>query len=288
MKHRTYAKEITKDYLIKLGVTDVTPDGLHVYKNGKEVHQCKTRSGKKYYLSVVLYDPALRQSIPVEERTSNSGNFTLGVHVVNYVWNKSDKAKGIVIDHEDNNPFNNDINNLQPKTPKENLHKEHDNWDSRQVKCNLNKPLSFYEDKLNHYLALYEEAKANHDSETCHKLRANVASTRARIRYYKAHIDEANAIRVEKEKVLAEKVAKKEAKEKAKLEEQVKKDAYHARAARLRELEMFVLAARSQYMQAEYEYGPDHFVTVCAKRDWRSAVADRNEFLGIKNKNDGF
>ena len=290
MKNRTYAKEITKDYLLKLGITDVTPDGLHIYKNGKEVPQRKTRSGKKkYYLSVILYDPELRQSIPVEERNSASGNITLGVHVVNYVWNSGkDKAAGIVIDHEDNDPFNNHITNLKPKTQKANLHKEHKDWCTGQLKCKLNKPLSFYEDKLSHYLALHDEAYSRGDKEACHKLRVNISQTRKRINYYNAHIDEANAIKAEQEKAEAEKLAKKEAKEKAKLEEQAKKDAYHGRAARLRELEMFVLAARSQYMQAEYEYGPDHLMTVCAKREWRAAVAERNEFLGIKNKNDGF
>lgn len=263
MKRRTYAKEITKDYLIKLGITDVTPDGLHIYKGEKEVPQHKTRSGKKYYYTVVLYDPELRQTVPVEKRTSSSGQFTLGVHVVNFVWNKSDKAQGMVIDHLDNNPFNNDITNLQVKTPKENLHKEHKDWNTVQIKCKLNKPLSFYEDKLNNYLALYEDAKARHDAKACHALRCNVAQTRARIRYWKAHQEEAEKLNMEK------------------AQEQAKKDAYHERATKLRELEEFVLAARMQYIRAEYEYGPDNFVTQCYKKDWRDAVADRNHFLGI-------
>ena len=269
MNQRTYAKEITKDYLIKLGITDVTPDGLHVYKNGKEVHQCKTRSGKKkYYLSVILYDPELRQSIPVEERNSASGNITLGVHVVNYVWNKSDKAKGIVIDHIDNDPFNNDIKNLQPKTPKANLHKEHKYWCTGQLKCRLNKPLSFYEDKLSHYLALHDEAYSRGDKEACHKLRGNISQTRARINYYKAHIDEANAIKAEAEEKIA------------------KKDAYHARVARIKELNDLACKARSQYLKTKHEYGANHWMTIHDKQEWRAAVAERNEFLEISDKKD--
>lgn len=271
MKQRTYAREITKDYLIKLGITDVTPDGLHVFKNGKEMKQQKTRSGKKkYYLSVTLYDPDLRQSIPVEERTNGTGHFTLGVHVVNYVWNKKDKAQGIVIDHLDNDPFNNDIDNLDPKTPKANLHKEHRDWGIAQTKCKLNKPLSFYEDKLTHYLELHDEAQKQGDAAACHKLRSNISQTRARIRYYLAHQDEAEKLQAEKEV------------------EQAKKDAYHERAAKLRELEEFVQVARMQYLQNQYEYGDDHLMTLCAKRDWRAAVKDRNDFLGISTTNSSF
>jgi hypothetical protein len=85
MKKRIYAQAVTKSYLIKLGITDVTPDGLHIYKNGKEVNQVKTKSGKKHYLSIMLYDPERRQAIPKEERTNSDGQFVLGVHVINYV-----------------------------------------------------------------------------------------------------------------------------------------------------------------------------------------------------------
>lgn len=270
MKKRTYAREITKDYLKSLGITDVTTDGLHVYKDGKEVKQCKTRSGKKHYYSVTLYDPKIRQSIPTEERTSGSGQFTLGVHVINYVWNKSDKPKGIVIDHLDNDPFNNDINNLDPKTPKANLHKEHKDWCKGQLKCSLSKPLSFYEDKLTHYLELHDEAQKQGDKDACHKLRCNISQTRKRINYWKAHQEEAEKLQASKEAA------------------QAKKDAYHEKAARLRELEEITIAARMAYLQAQWDYGKDSFMTQCAKQEWREAVRNRNEFLGIKGKNDGF
>jgi hypothetical protein len=140
----------------------------------------------------------------------------------------------------------------------------------KEVPCKLDRPLSYYEDKLAYYEGLYQKAVAEGNQEEAHKQRSNTYGQRARIRYWLSHREEA-------EKLIAEKEAA-----------QAKKDAYHARAARLRELEMFVLAARSQYMQAEYEYGPNHLVTLDYKRNWRSAVADRNEFLGIKDKNKGF
>ena len=270
MNQRTYAQELTKDYLISLGITDVTPDGLHIFKKGKETYQSMSKSGKKNYLVVCLYDPQRRLAVPKEKRNSSTGQFTLGVHVINYVWNVGNRPAGYVVDHIDNNPLNNDISNLQLVTPKINITKDKTNCSINQIKCNINKPLSFYEEKLNNYEARYEEAKANHDVDLVHKLRANIYQKRARIRYYKAHTDEANAIQAKAE----EKIAKKE-------EKIAKKDAYHARAARIRELNDLVCIARLQYLQAKHNYGKDHPMTLHARKEWRAAVAEKKEFLGI-------
>lgn len=169
-----------------------------------------------------------------------------------------------MVDHIDNNPLNNDVSNLQLVTPKINVTKDKTNCSSNQIKCNINKPLSFYECKLNSYLEKYNEAKKNHDVDLVHKLRANIYQTRARIRYYKAHIDEANAIKAKAEEKIA------------------KKDAYHARAARIKELNDLACTARLQYLQAEHNYGEDHPTTLHAKKEWRAAVAEKNEFLGIQ------
>lgn len=173
-----------------------------------------------------------------------------------------------MVDHIDNNPLNNDVSNLQLVTPKINVTKEKTNCYTKQIKCNINRPLSFYEEKLNNYEVRYEEAKANHDADKCHKLRANIFQTRARIRYYKAHIDEANALKAEAEEKIA------------------KKDAYHARATRIKELNDLAYRARLQYLQAQHEYGEDHLMTLSAKKEWRAAVAERNEFLGLSDKKD--
>lgn len=55
------------------------------------------------------------------------------------------------------------------------------------MKCSLKRPLSWYEDRLAMYLEQYEEAKKNHDANDCHRLRANLANIRAKIRYYLAN-----------------------------------------------------------------------------------------------------
>jgi hypothetical protein len=51
----------------------------------------------------------------------------------------------------------------------------------------LNKPRSFYEDKLAGYEKAYEEAKLNKDADLAHKLRAYISQTRARLRYWDSH-----------------------------------------------------------------------------------------------------
>lgn len=76
-----YAKQISKDYLKYLGINEVSDDGLHIYRNGKEIKQYVNNSG---YLVVVLYDPALRQLISPEVRNSGSGEFLMPVHRLVY------------------------------------------------------------------------------------------------------------------------------------------------------------------------------------------------------------
>ena len=85
MKKRTYAQEITKEYLTRLGISYVSEDGLHIFKKGKELKQRNLKSGKKKYLAVQLYDSEIRKTTPKEERKSSTGQFALCVHVINYV-----------------------------------------------------------------------------------------------------------------------------------------------------------------------------------------------------------
>ena len=169
-KRKDYAAELTKDYLMKLGITDVTPDGLHIYKGSKEVAQyiSKTKNAKRRYLMVTLYDPELRQATPKEERTSTTGAITIPVHVINYVWNKGPRELGLVVDHIDNNPLNNHIDNLQLISQRENATKDREE-SIRELKCKLDRPLSYYEDKLAYYEDLYQKAVKDGNQEEAHR-----------------------------------------------------------------------------------------------------------------------
>ena len=81
------------------------------------------------------------------------------------------------------------LENLQLITQAQNLNKERGE-STRQLKCKLNKPRSFYEDKLEEYLKDYEQAKKEHNAKLIHLLRGNISSTKARLRYWDSHKDE--------------------------------------------------------------------------------------------------
>ena len=195
MKNRktyTYAAELTKEYLMKLGITNVTPDGLHIYKGSEELAQYipKAKNVKRRYFRVSLYDPELRQATPKEERTKTTGAIIIPVHVINYVWNRGPRKLGLVVDHIDNNQLNNHIDNLQLISQRENVMKERE-ASTKQLKCRLDKPISYYEDKLAHYEDLYKKAVKEHNQEEARKQRANIYGQRARSRYWLAHKAEA-------------------------------------------------------------------------------------------------
>ena len=59
-----------------------------------------------------------------------------------------------------------------------------------KVKCKIERPREYYEDKLNFYEAEYEKAKRDGDQKYAHKLRANLSQTRARLRDWDERRDE--------------------------------------------------------------------------------------------------
>jgi hypothetical protein len=265
MKRRPFAGEITKEYLQKLGVEYVAEDCSTVIIKGKERKMYTAKSGKRKYKSIRLYDHDMRFAVPLEERHDNTGTFYLGAHVLNYVWNTGKpRPEGMVIDHIDNDPTNNDISNLQCITQAENLAKDRDNWHKWEVKCNLSKPRSYFEDKLAKYSALYEKAKADHDAETAHKYRSTISQVRARIRYYDSHIEEAKAI------------------QSARAEEAARKKAYHEVAAKKKEFRAKIDSAHKYYKEARDAYGRDDEYVKKLWGEWKLAIA---EYYGYCSEN---
>lgn len=178
-----YAEQLTKNMLLEKGITYVSRDGKHIYgKLGVEYKQTPMCTG---HLSAA--------GIPV--------------HRLVYAWFKGEATSGLVVDHINNIKTDNRIENLQLLTPGQNIWKDRE-YNIKQLKCKMNKPRSFYENKLKKYLAQYEQAKENSNAELVHKLRSNVSQARARLRYWDEHkneyetfIEETNRINAEKEEM---------------------------------------------------------------------------------------
>ena len=184
---KTYATHLTKDYLEFLGVTDVTEDGRIFTKDG----ELKPYPRKDGYMQVALYSPVLRQAIAPEDRNSASGQECICVHRIVYVWYNKIQPDGYVIHHLNKIKDDNRLCNLALETPGGNI------WADRvcnvkEVKCKLNKPRSFYEEKIAKYESLYQKAKDEHNSVEAHNLRSALSLARAYLRYYDSHIEEAN------------------------------------------------------------------------------------------------
>lgn len=261
---KPYASEITKDYLKKLGVEYVSTDGKKIIINGKERQPVKSRSGKKHYLVVVLYDADIRANTPKEEKKASTGQVNIGVHILNYVWNKADKPAGVVCDHIDNDPFNNDISNLQLLTPKENVNK---NRTSLPKIAQM--PMYITEEeilrKLEGYEMAYEQAKADHDACAAHRLRCLLSEWRSKHRQF-----------LENPERYSDKTKK-----------HVKNPELpcHIRAAQRRQLQARVDNARKYYNEARDAYGKYDSYVVKLYGEWKLAIAELNAFIEENKQN---
>ncbi len=179
---KTYAKELTRDYLIKLGITKITADGKHIYIRGKELPQYLLNSG--YYM-FDIYDPDIYKVLYPITKQRSAGQLSIPVHRAVYAWFKGSTGN-YVIDHKNDNKTDNRIKNLQPLTPGDNIWKNREH-NTREVKCNLDMPRSFYESAIMDYISRYELAKANRDAKQAHILRSCISTYKAKLRYYDSH-----------------------------------------------------------------------------------------------------
>lgn len=224
-----YAKELTKERLLQEGFTEITKDG-RLFKGEEEIfpHWNGNKTTSNRYLCVQIYQRdagghLIKSKNRIRRYTRKDGSITeynsweakqdtIGLHRVMWAWHYGVVPEGLVVDHINNKHSRIEdyhLDNLQLLTPGENIRKERI-CNIKEIKCMLNKPRSFYEDKLNNYLALYEAAKQARDINTIRNLRGNISQTRARLRYYDSHITEAQMMQNEAIKKIAEKLNKKE------------------------------------------------------------------------------
>ena len=204
-----YAKKLTKADLIADGITDITKEG-RVFKGSKEIfpHWIPNKTTGDY-LGIFIYErdseghlikgkdsiyKYTRKDSSIGECVSWAAKSrTIGLHRAIWAWYNEEVPEGYIVDHINNQHSTLEdyhLNNLQLLTPKENVTKDR-LCNIREIKCQLNKPRYFYEDKLNKFEALHKKAKLEKNAEEAHKLRTYIAQTKARLRYYDNHIEEA-------------------------------------------------------------------------------------------------
>lgn len=201
-----YAKRLTKERLVQEGFTEITKEG-RLFKGDREIfpHWNGKEGNSNRYLCVYLYQrdsegKLIKGKDRIYKRTRKDGTIsetlgytgkldTLGLHRVMWAWHYGEVPEGMVVDHINNKHSRLEdyhLDNLQLLTPKQNLAKERPE-STKEIPCKLDRPRSYYEEKLAKYEELYEAAKANKEVDKAHHLRSNIAQTRARLRYWDSH-----------------------------------------------------------------------------------------------------
>ena len=203
MKNRkTYASRLTKEMLMASGIELITEDGT-VFRNGKQVIPIINKQNG--YLMIHIYDfdeDGNKIKVPItkiRKRCKKPSNtyvykpMAVGLHRAMWAWIYGVVEEGYVVDHKSNKHTSIEdyhISNLQLITQRENSIKDR-KASTKEIKCKLDKPISYYEDKLAHYEDLYQKAMKDGDKKEIRKQALNTYIQRAKIRYWLAHKAEA-------------------------------------------------------------------------------------------------
>ena len=200
-KRKDYASRLTKEMLVANGIELITEDGI-VIRNGKQVIPTQNKQG---YLMLALYEldkDGNKIKIPITRTFKGCKKptdtyiykvMTVGLHRAMWAWLYGVVEEGCVVDHKSNKhtsieDYN--ISNLQIISQRENVTKDRE-VSTIELKCKLDRPLSYYEDKLAYYEDLYKKAMKDHNREDARRRIKNIYDQRAKIRYWLAHKAEA-------------------------------------------------------------------------------------------------
>ena len=273
-KRKTYASRLTKEMLIANGIELITEDGI-VIKNGKQFILTQNKQG---YLMLNLYEldeDGNKIKIPItyirkgRKKPTNTYVYKMmqvGLHRAMWAWLYGVVEEGCVVDHKNNKhtsieDYN--ISNLQLISQRENTTKDRE-ASTYEIKCKLDRPLSYYEDKLTYYEDLYQKAVKDGDQEEAHKQRCNIFGQRARIRYWLSHKEEAETL-----------IAKKQT---TYLETKLDSDVYHAKAEVIKLLNENISKRHAEYKDALETNGSKHKTTLSIRAEWKRAIKELNDF----------
>lgn len=194
---------LTKEYLQFLGVKDVTEDGIVIGAKGNPI--AVRDNGHKY--KVMGFN-----------RAELGKPFNLYIHHIVWVWFNGSLKSDWDVHHKDKNPANNALDNLMAMPHAEHLrrHKLEQIKDSTfELKCKLDRPRSYYEELLTKYQDEYLKAPELYGKSTDPRYKrvvANIANTKARLRYYDNHRKEAEILVAKKKEYTEEEAARRAAK----------------------------------------------------------------------------
>ena len=202
MKNRkTYARKLTKEMLIANGIELITEDGT-IIKNGKQYFPYQNKNGYLMFDIYELDENGNKIKIPITRKFKKCKKPTntyiykpmvIGLHRAMWAWFYGVVEEGWIIDHISNKHDSIEdyhISNLQIISQRENSIKN-PRTSFRELKCRLDKPISYYEDKLAHYEDLYKKAVKEHNQKEINRQVQNINNQRAKIRYWLAHKAEA-------------------------------------------------------------------------------------------------
>ena len=260
---RTFSRALTKEYLVKHGVKEITEDCKVIFEDGRVLEKEEDFAKDKNYGYLSFHVPDLDENGNIikihikrryKEKIYNINTYKrrlIGIHRAMWAWHHNEVPEGLVIDHLNNKHdtlYDNRLENLQLTTQRENSIKDR-TLSTSELKCKMSLPLSYYEEKLNTYLNKYNNAK---DREEKNILSTQICQYKAKIRYWKNHEEE--YIKIEETKAIKDKALK------------VQKE----RTKELKQYQKLVDEARELYKQ---DPSSDN------NYNWKLAVDNYNEYV---------